>query len=85
MRARRVLLDSFISTQKLSVQKTLARKFARFVAGRRSHAELLLGALQQLLREQRRFDAAPGAPPPPEDGLVHVPIKCAPKTLQPKP
>ncbi len=42
----RVLLESFIATQKLSVQKTLARKFARFVSFRRDTAELLLATLQ---------------------------------------
>ena len=41
-----MLLESFISTQKLSVQKTLARKFGRFVSFRRDCAELLLATLQ---------------------------------------
>ena len=41
-----MLLESFIATQKLSVQKTLARKFGRFVSFRRDCAELLLATLQ---------------------------------------
>ena len=70
----RVLLDSFISTQKLSVQKTLQRKFKRFVSYKRDFQELLLSALQGLVREQIRYEACSGAAPASE-AVVSVPTK----------
>ena len=72
----RVLLESFISTQKLSVQKTLQRKFKRFVSHQRDFQELLLSVLQGLVREQLRYEAMNGAPPAAE-AFVSVPIGCA--------
>ncbi|EIE26454.1 MCM-domain-containing protein, partial [Coccomyxa subellipsoidea C-169] len=71
--AIRVLLESFISTQKLSVQKTLQRKFKRFVSHQRDFQELLLSVLQGLVREQLRYEAMNGAPPAAE-AFVSVPI-----------
>ncbi len=71
---RRVLLDSFISTQKLSVQKTLQRKFKRFVSYKRDFQELLLSALQGLVREQIRYEACSGASSAAEP-IVSVPMK----------
>ena len=70
----RVLLDSFISTQKLSVQKTLQRKFRRFVAYKRDFQELLLSTLQGLVREQIRYEACSGAASA-ADPVVSVPMK----------
>ena len=70
----RVLLDSFISTQKLSVQKTLQRKFKRFVSYKRDFQELLLSALQGLVREQIRYEACSGAASASEP-VVSVPMK----------
>ena len=70
----RVLLDSFISTQKLSVQKTLQRKFKRFVSYKRDFQELLLSALQGLVREQIRYEACSGAASA-SDAVVSVPMK----------
>ena len=70
----RVLLDSFISTQKLSVQKTLQRKFKRFVSYKRDFQELLLSALQGLVREQIRYEACSGAGSAAEP-IVSVPMK----------
>ncbi|CAK0754965.1 hypothetical protein CVIRNUC_002337 [Coccomyxa viridis] len=72
--AIRVLLDSFISTQKLSVQKTLQRKFKRFVSYKRDFQELLLSALQGLVREQIRYEACSGASSAAEP-IVSVPMK----------
>jgi hypothetical protein len=71
---RRVLLDSFISTQKLSVQKTLQRKFRRFVAYKRDFQELLLSALQGLVREQIRYEACSKAASA-ADPVISVPMK----------
>lgn len=73
----RVLLESFISTQKLSVQKTLQRKFKRFVAHAGDFQELLLSVLQGLVREQLRYEAMNGAAPG-ADTFVSVPIGCDP-------
>ena len=70
----RVLLDSFISTQKLSVQKTLQRKFKRFVSYKRDFQELLLSALQGLVREQIRYEACSGAASAAEP-VVSIPMK----------
>ena len=47
----------------LSVQKTLQRKFKRFVSHQRDFQELLLSVLQGLVREQLRYEAMNGAPP----------------------
>ncbi|CAL8466756.1 g6292 [Coccomyxa elongata] len=71
--AIRVLLESFISTQKLSVQKTLQRKFKRFVSHQRDFQELLLSVLQGLVREQLRYEAMNGGAPG-ADAFVSVPI-----------
>ena len=71
-----MLLESFISTQKLSVQKTLARKFSRFVAYKRDYGELLLAALQGLVREQLRYEAMPGSEAA-DATFVSVPVRCA--------
>ncbi len=71
-----MLLESFISTQKLSVQKTLQRKFKRFVSHQRDFQELLLSVLQGLVREQLRYEAMNGAPPG-ADAFVSVPVGCA--------
>ncbi len=70
----RVLLDSFISTQKLSVQKTLQRKFKRFVSYKRDFQELLLSALQGLVREQIRYEACSG-PASAAEPVVSIPMK----------
>jgi DNA replication licensing factor MCM2 len=67
-----VLLESFISTQKLSVQKTLQRKFKRFITYKRDFEELLLSTLQGLVREQLRYEAYNGTAPS-ADGFVSIP------------
>lgn len=40
------MLDSFISTQKLSVQKALAKKFRRFMTAKADFDQLALYKLQ---------------------------------------
>ena len=73
-RLRRVMLESFISTQKLSVQKMLARKFARFMSYKRDFLELLMSTLQSLVREQLQIESITGAVGGNE---VLVPMRCA--------
>lgn len=53
MPCRRVLLESFISTQKQSVQKAMAKKFKRYIAYKRDFFELILAALQVLLTNRK--------------------------------
>ncbi len=43
---RRVLLESFISTQKMSVQKALRKKFKRYIVDRNQLQELVMHSLQ---------------------------------------
>lgn len=73
-RGARVMLESFISTQKLSVQKMLGRKFGRFMAFKADFLELLMAALQGLVREQLQLEAIQGAP---AGDAVVVPLRCA--------
>jgi hypothetical protein len=68
------MLESFISTQKLSVQKMLGRKFGRFMAFKADFLELLMAALQGLVREQLQLEAIQGAP---AGDAVVVPLRCA--------
>uniref|UniRef100_A0AAR2LJY7 DNA replication licensing factor MCM2 n=1 Tax=Pygocentrus nattereri TaxID=42514 RepID=A0AAR2LJY7_PYGNA len=50
--AIRVMLESFIDTQKFSVMKSMRKTFARYLAFRRDNNELLLFILKQLVAEQ---------------------------------
>lgn len=59
--ALRVMLGSFVSTQKLASQKAMRAKFARYLSTARGDRELLLAALSGLAREHARFDALLGA------------------------
>merc|ERR1712223_1486143 len=49
--AIRVMLESFIDTQKFSVMKQMKRKFSRYLAYKRDNNELLLFILRQLTQE----------------------------------
>ena len=49
--AIRVMLESFIDTQKFSVMKSMRRKFSRYLAFKRDNNELLLFILRQLTQE----------------------------------
>merc|ERR1711881_124304 len=49
--AIRVMLESFIDTQKFSVMKSMKRKFQRYLAFKRDNNELLLFILRQLTQE----------------------------------
>lgn len=65
----RVMLESFISTQKMGVQKALQKKFKRFMSYKQDFLELLMAALQALVREQLRYDDMTGRS---ADGFVKV-------------
>lgn len=58
--ALRVMLGSFVSTQKLAAQKAMRAKFHRYLSNARGDRELLLAALSGLAREHARFDALLG-------------------------
>ena len=46
--AIRVMLESFIDTQKFSVMKSMKRNFARYLTYKRDNNELLLFILRQI-------------------------------------
>ncbi|KAJ8371504.1 hypothetical protein AAFF_G00307830 [Aldrovandia affinis] len=50
--AIRVMLESFIDTQKFSVMRSMKKTFARYLAFKRDNNELLLFILKQLVSEQ---------------------------------
>ena len=49
------MVQSFVSTQKQSVQRSMTRKFAQFVSVRGDNYELVLTVLRGMLRDQRRL------------------------------
>ena len=58
--AIKTMLESFISTQKLSVQKTLRRKFSRFIVTRGDFNSLVLFKLRECLRDARNIEQITG-------------------------
>lgn len=48
------MVQSFVSTQKQSVQRSMTRKFAQFVGSRGDNHELVLTVLRGMLRDQAR-------------------------------
>lgn len=53
--AIRVVIESFIDTQKFSVTKTMRKNFAKYLSYRRDHNELLLFLLKQLVNDQLAY------------------------------
>merc|ERR1719210_1842345 len=53
--AIRVMLESFIDTQKFSVMKSMKRNFARYLTYKRDNNELLLFVLRQLAQETSSY------------------------------
>lgn len=53
--AIRVMLESFIQAQKFSVRRSLARSFRRYLTHNRDYHELLLHALQALVRDVQSY------------------------------
>lgn len=64
-----MMLDSFISTQKVPAQKALRKKFREYTRHTRDPVDLLVLELQALMREQLRAHQM-GAPAP--DGMLTV-------------
>ncbi|GLJ12831.1 hypothetical protein SUGI_0198590 [Cryptomeria japonica] len=54
--AIRVLLDSFISTQKYGVQKALQKSFKKYITYKKDYNELLLHLLRGLVKDILRFE-----------------------------
>ncbi|KAK4762911.1 hypothetical protein SAY86_008679 [Trapa natans] len=52
----RVLLDSFISTQKFGVHKTLQKSFRKYIAFKKDYNKLLLHLLQELVKSAIYFE-----------------------------
>ncbi|CAG0884040.1 unnamed protein product [Cyprideis torosa] len=53
--AIRVMLESFIDTQKYSVMRSMKRNFSRYLSYRRDNNELLFFLLKQLVQEQATY------------------------------
>ena len=53
--AIRVMLESFVDTQKFSVMKSMKRKFSRYLTFKRDNNELLLFILRQLVQETASY------------------------------
>nr|XP_005898866.1 PREDICTED: DNA replication licensing factor MCM2 [Bos mutus] len=73
--AIRVMLESFVDTQKFSVMRGMRKTFARYLSFRRDNNELLLFILKQLVAEQvtyqrNRFGAQQDTIEVPEKDLV---------------
>ncbi|KAL4424005.1 hypothetical protein ABPG75_001306 [Micractinium tetrahymenae] len=58
--AIRIMLESFVATQKLSVQKALRKKFRKFLSAKADFNGLVLLKLQECLRDARRVEAITG-------------------------
>ena len=59
--AIKVMLTSFINTQKIGIQRTLQRKFAHYLNFQSDYHHLLLDILRELVREKHRYENALGA------------------------
>ncbi|BFZ08073.1 hypothetical protein BsWGS_11112 [Bradybaena similaris] len=53
--AIRIMLESFISTQKFSIMRTMRKTFGRYLSFRKDNNELLLFILKQLVQDQMAF------------------------------
>eukprot|EP00891_Asterochloris_glomerata_P007038 jgi/Astpho2/7038/fgenesh1_pm.00107_%23_26_t len=69
--AIRVMLESFISTQKTSVQKAMTKRFRHYLSHAQDLNDLILHALQGLVREQLRAEQVTG-----EAGGSQITIPC---------
>ncbi|VDO57501.1 unnamed protein product [Onchocerca flexuosa] len=56
--AVRIILESFISTQKASVMRQMRKNFERYIFVSRDHNELLLYLLKQLVKDQLHYERA---------------------------
>ncbi|KAK6038475.1 hypothetical protein COOONC_24020 [Cooperia oncophora] len=58
--ATRIMLESFINTQKASIMRQMRKTFSKHLAANRSSNELLLFILKQLVKEQMHYEIARG-------------------------
>ncbi|KJH48629.1 MCM2/3/5 family protein [Dictyocaulus viviparus] len=58
--ATRIMLESFISTQKASIMRQMRKVFSKYLTVNLSSSELLLFVLKQLVKEQLHYEAARG-------------------------
>ncbi|KAM0987900.1 hypothetical protein ACFX13_012146 [Malus domestica] len=72
--AIRVLLDSFISTQKFGVQKALQKKFREYMTYKKDYNSAVLHLLRQLVRDAIRFEEIVSGS---AAGLTHIDVKVA--------
>ncbi|KAK7275965.1 hypothetical protein RIF29_17093 [Crotalaria pallida] len=70
--AIRVLLDSFISTQKFGVQKALQKSFRKYMTFKKDYNELLLYLLRELVKNALHFEEIVAGS---SSGLAHVDVK----------
>ncbi|KAL1334951.1 hypothetical protein HN51_063889 [Arachis hypogaea] len=70
--AIRVLLDSFISTQKFGVQKALQKSFRKYMTFKKDYNELLLYLLRELVKNALRFEEIVAGS---TSGLEHIDVK----------
>ncbi|KAJ8452179.1 hypothetical protein Cgig2_016760 [Carnegiea gigantea] len=70
--AIRVLLDSFISTQKFGVQRALQKSFKKYMTFKRDYSELLLYLLRGLVKDALHFEEIVSGS---SSDLTHVEVK----------
>ncbi|CAJ0604555.1 unnamed protein product [Cylicocyclus nassatus] len=58
--AIRIMLESFISTQKASIVRQMRKTFTKYLTTNQSSSELLLFILKQLIKEQMHYETARG-------------------------
>ncbi|GAB4838443.1 hypothetical protein Ancab_027975 [Ancistrocladus abbreviatus] len=70
--AIRVLLDSFISTQKFGVQRALQKSFRKYMTFKKDYNELLLYLLNGLVKDALHFEEIVSGS---TSGLTHIDVK----------
>ncbi|KAK9277392.1 hypothetical protein L1049_006935 [Liquidambar formosana] len=70
--AIRVLLDSFISTQKFGVQKALQKSFKKYMTFKKDYNELALCLLRELVKDALHFEEIVSGS---TSGLTHIHVK----------
>jgi DNA replication licensing factor MCM2 len=63
--AIRCMLESFISTQKFSVQKAMRRNFGKFITAKRDFVDLAMHTLRSMLRDALQNERLLVRPPNP--------------------
>nr|ACN78877.2 minichromosome maintenance 2 protein [Pisum sativum] len=70
--AIRVLLDSFISTQKFGVQKALQKSFRKYITFKKDYNDMLIYILQELVKSAIKFEEIVAGS---TSSLTHVEVK----------